>query len=472
MAERFDSITAWVAFAGGVLVVAVLYWAQAVLVPVCLAILITFVLAPPVGWLQKRIGRVAAVLTVVILVFTGLGLAGYGVYRQMTTLSEALPAYRANISAKVRDVRGVRSGGSVQQLENTLAQIQTDLGAAKPATGTVTQPVVVTTEQMAGISAISWLGPIIEPLSTAGFVVTLVLFMLLDREDLRDRLYALFGHGQLAVTTKALDEAGARVSRQLLLQTLVNLIYGALALGGLYLLGVPYPLFWGALGASLRFIPYLGPVAAAGGPILLAMAALPGWRGPLEVTGFYAVLELFTNLVLETVLYSDAAGVSQVALLIAVAFWTWLWGPLGLVLATPLTVCVVVLGKRVPGLELLGTLMSHAPALTIETTFYQRLLANDQAEAADLIDRCAKAQSPDAIYDTLLIPALNYAERDRLEGRLSTAEESAVTTTTRDLLEIVLDPIAPMSGTPVRATPRPVRTTARHPRPPNMPARR
>jgi predicted PurR-regulated permease PerM len=324
----------------------------------------------------------------------------------MTTMGEAIPTYRANIRAKILDVRGVKSGGSVEKLEKTLAQIQGDLGTPKPAAGTITQPVVVTNEQVAGFSAFSWLGPVVEPLSTAGFVVTLVLFMLLDREDLRDRLIGLFGHGQLAVTTKTMDEAGMRVSRQLLLQTVVNLIYGALALGGLYLLGVPYPLFWGALGAALRFIPYVGPIGAAGGPIVMAMAALPGWTRPLEVVGFYVALELFTNLVLETVLYAGAAGVSQVALLIAVAFWTWLWGPLGLVLATPLTVCVVVLGKRVPELEFLGTLMSDAPALAIETSFYQRLLAADQAEAAELIDRFGKNHGPEAVYDGLLIPAL------------------------------------------------------------------
>ena len=241
------------------------------------------------------------------------------------------------------------------------------------------------------------------------------------------------------------------VSRQLLLQTVVNLIYGALALGGLYALGVPYPLFWGAVGASLRYIPYLGPITAAVGPVLLAMAALPGWTRPLEVAAFYIVLELFTNLVLETVLYAGAAGVSQVALLVAVAFWTWLWGPLGLVLATPLTVCVVVMGKRVPALEFLGTLMSDAPALTIEASFYQRLLAGDQAEAADLMDRFARAESVDAVYDGLLIPALSYAERDRLEGRLSTEEETAVTGTTSDLLEILVDPIvAPPRDHPFR----------------------
>jgi predicted PurR-regulated permease PerM len=453
VADGFKSVRGWIVFAGCVLIVGVLYWAQAVLVPVSLAVLITFVLTPPVTWLQRRIGRVGAVLTVVILVFTFFGLAGYGVYRQMTTMGEELPTYRANIRAKILDVRVAKSGGSVEKLEKTLAQIQGDLGTPKPAAGTTAQPVVVTNDQVAGFSAFSWLGPVVEPLSTAGFVVTLVLFMLLDREDLRDRLIGLFGHGQLAVTTKAMDEAGMRVSRQLLLQTVVNLIYGALALGGLYLLGVPYPLFWGALGAALRFIPYIGPIGAAGGPIVMAMAALPGWTRSLEVAGFYVALELFTNLVLETVLYAGAAGVSQVALLIAVAFWTWLWGPLGLVLATPLTVCVVVLGKRVPALEFLGTLMSDAPALAIETSFYQRLLAADQAEAAELIDRFAKTHGAEAVYDGLLIPALNFAERDRLEERLSAEEESAVTATTGDLLEMLSElptALPPTGAIPLR----------------------
>ncbi|MEO8257994.1 MAG: AI-2E family transporter [Acidobacteriota bacterium] len=443
MIDAFKSVGAWIAFAGCVLVVAVLYWAQAILVPLCLAILITFVLTPPVTWLQRRIGRVAAVLTVVILVFTFLGLAGYGVYRQMTTMGDALPTYRSNIRAKILDVRDVRSGGSVEKLEKTLEQIQGDLGSPKPAAGTLAQPMIVATEPVAGFSAVAWLGPVVEPLSTAGFVMALVLFMLLDREDLRDRLLGLFGHGQLAVTTKAIDEAGMRVSRQLLLQTIVNVIYGGIALGGLYLIGVPYPLFWGAAGAVLRFIPYLGPVLAAGGPIVLAMAALPGWTRPLEVAAFYAVLELFTNLFLETVLYAGAAGVSSVALLVAVAFWTWLWGPLGLVLATPLTVCVVVLGKRVPALEFLGTLLSDTPALSIEASYYQRLLAGDQAEAAELIDRFAKAEAAEDIFDRLLIPALNYAERDRLEGRLSSEEERAVIETTGELLELLSGPAVP-----------------------------
>ena len=184
--------------------------------------------------------------------------------------------------------------------------------------------------------------------------MVLVIFMLLERRDLRDRLLGLFGHGRLALTTKAIDEAGTRVSRQLLMQSLVNAIYGIAAGVGLYFLGVPYPLLWASLGAALRFIPYVGPVLGAGAPILVALAALEGWTRPLEVIALFVVLELFTNLVLETVLYAGAAGVSQVALLVSVAFWTWLWGPLGLLMATPLTVCLVVLGKHVPGLEFMG----------------------------------------------------------------------------------------------------------------------
>ena len=453
MPDQSNSLQGWIRFAGVVLVVAVLYWAQAVLVPICLAILLTFVLTPPVVWLQRRIGRIAAVLTVVIFVFSFVALAGYGVYRQMVSLGNALPAYRANIRAKVHDIQGMRSEGSVQKFERTIEQLKGDLGTPNPPAGTVAQPAVVTSEPVAGLSAISWLGPVLEPLSTAGFVITLVLFMLLEREDLRDRLLGMFGRGHLAVTTKAMTEASSRVSRQLLLQTLVNLIYGALSVTGLHLLGVPFPLFWGAVGGALRFIPYVGPIAAAGGPILLSLAALPGWTRPLEVGAFYIALETFTNLVLETALYAGAAGVSQVALLVAVAFWTWLWGPLGLLMATPMTVVLVVLGKHVPSLDLLGTLLSDAPPLSADTSYYQRLLARDQAEAADLVDRFVSSEPPNTVYDGLLMPALNYAERDRLEGRLSPDEETAVIETTRELLEgltLETPPSSPAVEAPLR----------------------
>ena len=363
-------------------------------------------------------------------------------------MSDQLPTYRANIRTKIHDIRGVRSGGSVQKLEQTLQQIQGDLGAMKGPAGTVTQPLVVTNADTAGVSAIAWLGPLVEPLSTAGFVVTLVLFMLLEREELRDRLIGLFGHGQLAVTTKAIDEAATRVARQLLLQTVVNTIYGVLMVGGLYLFGVPYTLFWGATGAAIRFIPYLGPTVAAAGPILLALAALPGWKGPIEVAIFFVALELFTNLVLETVLYAGAAGVSQVALLVAIAFWTWLWGPLGLVLATPVTVCLVVMSKHVPGSGS-STSDVRGSGADARDSYYQRLIAGDQPEAAELIDRFVKGGVARGVYDSMLIPALNYAERDRIEERLVPQEEAAVTETTRELLEM-LGESAAASALPAR----------------------
>jgi len=434
MNEPPTHLKPWITFAGSVLIVVVLYWAQAVLVPVALAVLISFVLAPPVTWLERWLGRVPAVLIAVTLVFIMLGLAGWGLVRQMENLSEDLPRYRANILSKIADVRGAGKGSTVEKLQETIEDIKTDLGKTDAPKGRVAPPVMITSELVSGFPAIAWLGPIVGPLGTAGLVVVLVIFMLLERRDLRDRLIGLFGQGRLTVTTKAFDEAGSRVSRQLLMQSLASLVYGVVAGVGLYLLGVPYPLVWGALGAALRYIPYVGPVIGAAAPILASLAAMPGWSGPLSVAGMFVVLELFTNLVLETVLYAGAAGVSQVALLISVAFWTWLWGPLGLLMATPLTVCVVVLGRHVPGLASIGTLMADTPALAPEFSYYQRLLARDPSEAADIIERHIKAEPWGSVYDALLLPALNYAERDRLERRLSDDEEGAVIEATRELL--------------------------------------
>jgi len=312
----------------------------------------------------------------------------------------------------------------------------------------MSRPLVVATNQVTGFLGFEWLGPILGPLSTAGLIAVMVVFMLLERRDLRDRLIGVIGQGQLATTTKAFDEAGTRVSRQLLMQSLVSLLYGIAVFVGLYLLHVPYPLVWGTLGAALRFIPYLGPVLAAGAPILVSLAALQGWRGPVVVLALFVVLELFTNLVLETLLYAGAVGVSQVVLLVSVAFWTWLWGPLGLLMASPLTVCVVVLGKHVPGLAFVGLLMDDTPALAPEYGFYQRLVARDQSEAAELIDRHIKTEPPGSVYDVLLLPALGYAERDRLEHRLSSEEEAAVIDATRELIADATETIRRGAGTP------------------------
>ncbi len=448
MEDTSQTLKPWVIFAGCVLVIVVLYWAQAVLVPIALAVLLTFVLTPPVSGLERWLGRVPAVLAAVTLVFIVLGLAGWGLARQMDHLADDLPTYRGNILAKIADVRGAGKGGSVEKLQETIEGIKNDLGQSSAPTGTGSRPVVVTSEPVTGLSGFSWLGPIVGPVGTAGLVLAMVIFMLLERRDLRDRLIGLFGHGRLTVTTKAFDEAGTRVSRQLLMQSLVNLVYGIAVGLGLYALGVPYPLVWAALGAALRFIPYVGPVIGAGAPILVSLAALPGWAGPLWVVGLFIVLELFTNLVLETALYAGAAGVSQVALLVSVAFWTWLWGPLGLLMATPLTVCLVVLGKHVPGLEFVGLLMADTPALAPEFGYYQRLLARDQGEAADLIEQHIKTEAPRSVYDALLLPALNYAERDRLEQRLSLDEETAVIDATRELLSDAAESIRRLQPEP------------------------
>ena len=433
MDDTLKSLKVWLTFAGGVLVVAVLYWAQAVLVPFALALLLTFVLTPPVTWLQRWVGRIPAVLLIVTLVFALLGFAAWGLTRQMDSLAGDLPAYRANIRTKVADVRAASRGGAVEKLQETLEGLKADLGTTAPK-GTVSRPIVVTATAATGFSAFAWLGPVVGPLSTAGLVAAMVIFMLLERRDLRDRLIGVIGHGQLATTTKAFDEAASRVSRQLLMQSLVSVLYGIAVFVGLYFLHVPYPLVWATLGAALRFIPYVGPVLAAGAPILVSLAALQGWTGPLIVLVLFVVLELFTNLVLETVLYAGAVGVSQVVLLVSVTFWTWLWGPLGLLMASPLTVCLVVLGKHVPGLAFVGLLMDDTPALAAEYGFYQRLVARDQSEAAELIDSHIKTGPPASVYDALLLPALSYAERDRVEHRLSPEEEAAVIDATRELI--------------------------------------
>jgi predicted PurR-regulated permease PerM len=470
MDDALKPVKPWISFAGCVLVVGVLYWAQAVLVPFALAILLTFVLTPPVTWLQRWVGGPAAVVIVVTLVFTAFGLAGWGLMRQMDHLVDDLPSYRSNIRAKIADVRGAGKGGTVEKLKDRLEDIRTDLGTEPTPRGSSSRPVVIATPPATGFTGLDWLGPLVGPISTAGAIVVMVIFMLIERRDLRDRLIGIVGHGQLAITTKAFDEAGTRVSRQLLMQSLVNAVYGVAVGTGLYLFDVPYPLVWAMLGAALRFIPYVGPVLAAAGPILVSLAALPGWTRPLEVVALFVALELFTNLVLETVLYAGAAGVSQVALLVSVAFWTWLWGPLGLLMATPLTVCLVVLGKHVPGLQFFSTLMSDTPALAPEYAYYQRLLARDQSEAADIIERHIKAEPPHTVFDALLLPALNYAERDRLEQRLSPEEEVSVIDATRELIadavtamrEVTADShtpepaVAPVAGNPLPESSEPL----------------
>ena len=364
MTSSRHHIGSWIAFAGCVLLVAVLEWAEALLLPIAVALLLTFLLNPPVRFLARWVPRVVAVLVVVTVTVATLSLVGWVVTRQVASLAAELPNYRENIRQKVVDIRRAARGGPVEQVQSTLEEIKKDLQKAEATAGTKpATPVVVTREEpVAGIGVPAWVASLMEPLATAGLVTVLVVFMLLEQRDLRERFLQLIGSGNLASATNAFDEASERLSRYLLMQSLINVVYGTGVFVGLWAFGVPYPLLWGALGAALRFIPYLGPWMAAGAPLLLAFAVLPDWTSLLWVAGLFVALELFTNMVLETVLYAGVAGVTQVSLIIAIAFWTWLWGPLGLLLATPLTLCLVVLGKHVRGLRLLATLMSDEPA--------------------------------------------------------------------------------------------------------------
>lgn len=427
-------------------VLAGLYWARVVLLPVALAVLLTFLLNPVITLLHRwGVPRILAVALVVVLAFAGLGGVGWVVTRQLTTLADELPRYRENLKGKVADLRQLGKGGVVEKLQETAQEVVDELqregpsatgrpGAQEtpsaPSTATpfrpTTPPATAPDKPVPVVvqpPSVLWQLPtLLEPLATAGLVVVLVIFMLLTYADLRSRLVRLVGSGRLPIATQALDEAGQRISHYLLMQSIINGSYGGAVGLGLFLLGVPYATLWGFLAALLRFIPYVGPAVAALLPSALSLAVFPGWIQPLLVIALIVALELASNLVMEPLLYGQSAGVSAVALLVAVAFWTWLWGPIGLFLATPLTVCLGVLGKYVPQLEFLGVLMGDEPALEPHVRYYQRLLAKDQHEAAGLAQDYRDEHGPEALDDALLIPALVMAKRDREQEAL-TAED-------------------------------------------------
>jgi predicted PurR-regulated permease PerM len=428
-------------------VTAVLYWASAVAIPVALALLITFLLTPVAAALERWVGRVAAVLAVVVFAFAVLAGLTYGVSLQLTALGKDLPRYTINIKQRITDFRAAARGGLVEQLTEAAKEVQEELEGPETRLppGGVASPAPSSDPGPGASSSLLWALPaLLAPLASAGLVVVLVIFMLLEREDIRNRLIRLAGYGRLHETTRALDEADQRISSYLLRQSIVNATFGAGIGVGLWLIGLPYALLWGFLAAVLRFIPYAGPWAAALLPIALALAESPGWKKPLLVVGLFLVLELFSNLVLETLLYARSAGVSEVALLIAVAYWTWLWGPLGLVMATPMTVCLLVLAKFVTGMEPITTLLGDDPGLPPTVGYYQRLLAGDRDEAEDLVEAYVRTASPDEVYDAVLLPSLAWAKRDQLHGRLTAEEGAAILTAMRETLA----DLPPGSGQP------------------------
>jgi predicted PurR-regulated permease PerM len=441
-----------IAVATFVLIIASFYWAQAVLIPVALAILLTFLLSPVAGALERiALGRLPSVILIVVLTFSLLGGIGWIVTLQFESLANELPTYRKNIREKIADIREAGKGGALEKLQKTAEDVKEQFQRKDEPARVQEKPreVVVKAEE----SSTFWpvppaVGPTVERFASAGLVIVLVIFMLIYREDLRNRLIRLIGYGRLTVTTKALEEAGDRISHYLLMQTIINASFGLAIGSAFFLIGLPYAVLWGFLAAVLRFIPYIGPFSVAIMPSALSLAVFQGWLWPIVVVGLFLVLELLNNMVLEPLLYGESAGVSKVGLLVAIAFWTWLWGPVGLVLATPLTVCVVVLGKYVPQLDFIGVLMSDQPAMESNISYYQRLLAMDQAEAAEIVEEHLKTHPQEQLFDGVLIPALNYTRRDRELSRLTEDGEQFVFRATREILED-LDSMKPQSSSEV-----------------------
>ena len=422
-------------FAALVLIVGSLYLAQAFLIPIALAFLFTFLLTPVVAGVERlKLGRVAAVLLVVLFVFSVLSAGIWMVAAQLASVANQLPTYRNNIRQKIIDIRGAGKDGALEKVKKTAKEVQEELG--KESASTPKPREVIVRDQGSGPFSpfSSAVAPVLDYLAAVGLIVVLVVFMLIRRENLRNRLIRLLGYGRLTITTKAIEEAGRRMSRYLLTQVLINSSFGVAVALALFFIGLPYALLWGFLAALLRFIPYIGATLAAALPTILALAVFNDWFWPLVVLGVIFALELVNNMALEPLLYGESAGVSEVGLLVAIAFWTWLWGPVGLILATPLTVCVVVMSKYVPQLEFISVLMSDDRVIDTEAVFYQRLLAMDRTEAKAIVQTFLKDHSAETIYDELMVPALSYAKRDLLRGTLTDTEEQLVFQSVREIL--------------------------------------
>ncbi len=439
-------------------IVATLYFGRELLIPLALSALLTFLLSPLVTRIERWIGRIAAVLLVVALIFTGLGGTGWIFTRQMVDLATKLPDYKVNIVAKLHAFR-LPEGGAFSAFSRTVEELKNELpgGTAAEASPTVTQEtdrpetavtsltpprppavpvqVVETSESDPMDLMQSMIAPVLGPLGTAALVLLLVIFMLLEREDLRNRLIRLVGQGRISATTRAMDDAGRRVARYLLMQLVVNVTYGIPVAIGLYFIGVPNAVLWGGFAAVLRFIPYVGPWIAAVIPILLSLAVSSSWWTPVLTISLFIVLELLSNNVMEPWLYGASTGVSPIALIIAAVFWTWLWGPVGLVLATPLTVCLVVMGRHVPRLTFLSVVLSDEDALTPAEDCYYRLLTPGEHDELELVESYLKANSLTALYDSVFMPVLITAETEARAELLDQEQLINVEQSMRDIIE-------------------------------------
>jgi len=437
--EQFAK-SAWMA-ASIAVVVAALYLAKGVLAPLTLAVLLSFLLSPVCDWLERHwLGRIPAVVVTAILGFAVLGTATWTAVVQMTELAPKIPEYQSNIQAKLHSVNAY----AIAALSQVTRTAQ-DIGQNPPQSELVEEPqgsdewpysVRVIASPANPLQLLGGaFGTVLEVLGSTGIVIVLVVFFLVRREDLRDRFIRLIGKGQVTVTTQMLEDAGTRVSRYLSMLFLINATFGAAVGIGLYLIGLPNALLWGILAAALRFIPYIGPWIAAAMPIGLSMAISTGWGVPLLTIGLFVVLEIFTNNVIEPWLYGTRTGVSPVAVLVAAVFWTWLWGVVGLLLATPLTVCLLVIGKHVPQLSFLDILLGNEPVFEPAKRVYQRLVAGDQEEAAELVeDYCADRPLVE-VYDTMLISALALAETHWHRGELDEGRHTFILQSVKEIIQ-------------------------------------
>lgn len=432
-----------------VVVVATLYFARVVFMPLALALLFSLVLTPPVIFLERvRFPRIVAILLVVLVLVGLLGVVAWRTSRQFVEVMDQLPAYQDTIEAKIQSLRE-HTGKSLSKASSTVKELRKVItgpesgaepgknGAAAAPEPSPSRPVPV--EVVPPVNPIGALQNVVGPLGTAGLVIVFTIFILAGRESLRNRLIRLAAGGQLTVMTQAIDEANRRINRYLLLQFLVNSGYGAVIGIALHFIGVPHFWLWGVCTAILRFLPYIGAPLAASMPILLSLAVFPGWHQALLTAGVFLAVELTVANLVEPFLYGAHVGLSPLAILVAAIFWTLIWGFPGLVLSTPLTVCLVVMGRHIPHLAFLSVLFGDAPVLPPPTKFYQRLLAGDQVEARQILEDYLKEHSMGELYSSLIIPALGLAEQDRHRNDLDETRQNLVYQSTRELIEELAD---------------------------------
>ena len=422
----------------GILVgVAVLYVAKVVIVPLVVAVLLTFILTPVVITLQRYgIRRAYSVVITVVFALSLFGITGYVVGTQVHSLASGLANHRKEIEAKVATLR--EGGGVFSDLiqmfrEITKADVNGQAGKESPL---AEKDVVITRPEEASSAEkiFQVVVPVFEPLAQVGFVVILVIFMLFHREDLRNRFLGLLGDGRLTGTTRVIVDAAERISRYLLAQTAINFAFGTLFAIGLYFMNVEYAILWGFVTALMRYVPYIGTWISVLLPLTLSFATSATWAQPVTLLVYFGILDVLTANMVEPLLLGHRTGVSPIALLVAAAFWTWLWGPMGLVLSTPLTVCLVVIGQHVPRFRFFALLLGDQPPLAPQVRYYQRLLARDEVEANDVVVEVAKAEGREKIYDKVLLPALAMARQDRKGAGLEAEDEEFIINATRELL--------------------------------------